>query len=61
MDKSTLREAGLKITSPRIKILQIMAQNTQAHFTAEAVCKALSDTGEEIGLATVYRLSLIHI
>ncbi|MEJ2107193.1 MAG: ferric iron uptake transcriptional regulator [Acidiferrobacteraceae bacterium] len=56
MKNSTdLRNAGLKATIPRLKILGILEQSTARHMTAEDN-KALLDAGEEIGLATVYRV-----
>ena len=54
-----LREAGLKVTLPRIKILQILenAVHTQrAHLSAEDVYKTLLEDDEDVGLATVYRV-----
>jgi Fur family transcriptional regulator, ferric uptake regulator len=53
-----LRKAGLKITLPRIKILQILesASHGARHMSAEDVYDALRDAGEEVGLATVYRV-----
>jgi len=51
-----LRDAGLKVTSPRLKILEVLENSTQRHMSAEAVYKALLDLGEEFGLATVYRV-----
>ncbi len=53
-----LRKAGLKVTLPRIKILQILesAEEKTAHMSAEDVYKTLLDAGEEVGLATVYRV-----
>jgi Fur family ferric uptake transcriptional regulator len=53
-----LRKAGLKVTLPRIKILQILenAQEKSAHMSAEDVYKELLEAGEEVGLATVYRV-----
>jgi len=51
-----LREAGLKVTSPRLKILEVLETNPERHLSAEAVYKALLDAGEEFGLATVYRV-----
>lgn len=57
MKNSTdLRNAGLKATIPRLKILGILEQSTARHMTAEDIYKALLDAGEEIGLATVYRV-----
>lgn len=53
-----LRKAGLKVTLPRLKILQILeaAEGTSQHFSAENVYMALRAAGEEVGLATVYRV-----
>ncbi|MDR5903272.1 ferric iron uptake transcriptional regulator [Halomonas icarae] len=52
-----LRKAGLKVTLPRVKILQIL-ENAQGehHLSAEDVYKTLLDAGEDVGLATVYRV-----
>lgn len=51
-----LKQAGLKITVPRLKILQILERSASHHLSAEDVYKALSDSGEDVGLATVYRV-----
>jgi Fur family ferric uptake transcriptional regulator len=51
-----LKQAGLKITLPRMKILGFMQQPDSAHISAEELYKKLIDQGEEIGLATVYRV-----
>lgn len=51
-----LKDAGLKITLPRVKILQIMESSSKHHFSAEDIYKQLLQNGEEIGLATVYRV-----
>jgi len=51
-----LKDAGLKITLPRIKILQILDSAEVHHVSAEDVYKILLNNGEEIGLATVYRV-----
>ena len=53
-----LRKAGLKVTLPRVKILQILEQRdiSNQHMSAEDVYKALLDAGEDVGLATVYRV-----
>ncbi|MCU7815767.1 MAG: ferric iron uptake transcriptional regulator [Candidatus Thiodiazotropha sp. (ex Lucinoma kastoroae)] len=56
MDNKDIRKAGLKVTLPRIKILELLENNTQRHVSAEDVYKMLLDKGEEIGLATVYRV-----
>ncbi len=52
-----LRKAGLKVTLPRVKILQILENATgQHHLSAEDVYKTLLEAGEDVGLATVYRV-----
>ncbi|MDV3240033.1 MAG: ferric iron uptake transcriptional regulator [Gammaproteobacteria bacterium] len=57
MESHDLRKAGLKVTLPRMKILEILESNTTSrHMSAEDVYKALLEVGEDIGLATVYRV-----
>jgi len=51
-----LRRAGLKVTLPRLRILQLLETATQKHVTADDVHRMLIDQGEDIGLATVYRV-----
>ncbi len=51
-----LKQAGLKTTLPRIKILEILKNNEVRHVSAEDVYKLLLESGDEIGLATVYRV-----
>ena len=51
-----MRKAGLKVTLPRLKILQILENAQEHHLSAEDVYRILVDSGEEIGLATVYRV-----
>lgn len=51
-----LKKAGLKVTLPRLKILQILENATEHHLTAEDVYRILLESGEDIGLATVYRV-----
>ena len=51
-----LKKAGLKKTLPRLKVLGILEEDSDQHFTAEEVYKRLLSSGEEIGLATVYRV-----
>ncbi|MFL0797611.1 MAG: ferric iron uptake transcriptional regulator [Cellvibrionaceae bacterium] len=55
-ENQELRKAGLKVTLPRVKILQILESSEDAHMSAEDVYKALLEAGEEVGLATVYRV-----
>ena len=56
MESQDLRKAGLKVTLPRLKVLEILETSEQRHMSAEDVYKALLAMGEEIGLATVYRV-----
>ena len=56
MERQDLRKAGLKVTLPRMKILQLLETSDEHHLTAEAIYRVLLDAGEEIGLATVYRV-----
>lgn len=51
-----LRKAGLKVTLPRLRILQLLDGASQKHMTADDVHRQLIDQGEDIGLATVYRV-----
>ena len=51
-----LRKAGLKVTLPRLKILQLLESAGQRHMSAEDVYKALMEADEDVGLATVYRV-----
>ncbi len=57
-ENQELRRAGLKVTLPRVKILQILENASPAdqHMSAEDVYRALLDAGEDVGLATVYRV-----
>ncbi len=51
-----LRKAGLKVTLPRLKILEIFERSAQRHLSAEDMYKELLQSGDDIGLATVYRV-----
>lgn len=57
-ENQELRKAGLKVTLPRVKILQLLeqAEDDNQHFSAEDVYRALMESGEDVGLATVYRV-----
>ncbi|MDB6063006.1 MAG: ferric iron uptake transcriptional regulator [Verrucomicrobiaceae bacterium] len=57
-ENQELRKAGLKVTLPRVKILQLMeqAESKNHHLSAEDVYKHLLESGEDVGLATVYRV-----
>ncbi len=55
-DQQELRDAGLKVTTPRVKILQILEQHQNSHLSAEEIHNALLLAGDDVGLATVYRV-----
>lgn len=56
MESQDLKKAGLKATLPRIRILNVLENSDKRHMSAEDVYKALIEAGEEVGLATVYRV-----
>lgn len=56
MASQDLREAGLKATLPRVKILEIMEAEGNRHLSAEEIYNILTEAGDEVGLATVYRV-----
>jgi Fur family ferric uptake transcriptional regulator len=56
VESKELKDAGLKITLPRVKILQVLESSEVHHVSAEDVYKLLLRNGEEVGLATVYRV-----
>jgi Fur family ferric uptake transcriptional regulator len=56
LQRQELKKAGLKVTLPRLKILEILESDKQRHLSAEDIYKELLQTGEDIGLATVYRV-----
>ena len=56
MQSDDLKDAGLKATQPRLKILSILEQNRDQHMSAEDVYRALMATGDDLGLATIYRV-----
>jgi Fur family ferric uptake transcriptional regulator len=51
-----LKKAGLKATGPRVKILALLEQSSGHHYGAEDIYRQLIDAGEDVGLATVYRV-----
>src|ERR1700733_5962529 len=55
-ESNDLRNAGLKVTLPRLKILDILADGSARHMSAEDIYKKLLVSNEDIGLATVYRV-----
>ncbi len=56
MDSKDLKSAGLKATLPRLKILNFLQSSSIRHMSAEDVYKAMLENGEDVGLATVYRV-----
>lgn len=57
LENQELRKAGLKVTLPRVKIYQILERAGESdHFSAEDIYKLLMEQGEDVGLATVYRV-----
>lgn len=56
METKDLKQAGLKVTVPRVKILQILEQADNPHMSAEDVYNSLKQANEDVGLATVYRV-----
>lgn len=54
--RQELRKVGLKVTLPRLKILEILETHSQRHMSAEDIYKRLLELGDDIGLATVYRV-----
>lgn len=56
MDSKDLKSAGLKATLPRLKILNFLQSSSIRHMSAEDVYKAMLESGEDVGLATVYRV-----
>lgn len=56
MNNEELKKAGLKVTLPRIKILQLLETSKKRHISAEDIYKSLVAQNEDVGLATVYRV-----
>ncbi len=56
MDNSELKKVGLKVTLPRVKILEILENAKNHHLSAEDLYRMLVESGDDIGLATVYRV-----
>ena len=55
-EESDLKKAGLKITLPRLRILELLEDKKEMHLSAEDIYKKLLEAGEDVGLATVYRV-----
>lgn len=56
LENEALKEAGLKVTSPRVKILRLLQLPENQHLSAEDLYKKLLEQGDEVGVATVYRV-----
>lgn len=56
MSETELRNVGLKVTLPRKKILNLLEEASEQHLSAEVIFNQLREAGEDIGLATVYRV-----
>jgi Fur family transcriptional regulator, ferric uptake regulator len=56
VETSDLRNAGLKVTLPRLKILELLESSDRRHMSAEDIYRKLIDLKEDVGLATVYRV-----
>ncbi|GLS92164.1 ferric uptake regulation protein [Psychromonas marina] len=56
LENDALKEAGLKVTSPRLKILRLLQLPENQHLSAEDLYKKLLEQGDEVGVATVYRV-----
>ena len=55
-DDAELKKAGLKVTLPRLRILELLESAESPHLSAEDIYRQLLNAGEEVGLATVYRV-----
>ncbi len=56
MESQDLRKVGLKVTHPRMRVLEILENTSPRHMTAEDIYRQLLDSQDDIGLATVYRV-----
>lgn len=56
LENTRIKQAGLKVTLPRVKILKVLETSDKRHLSAEEIYKTLLEKEEEIGLATVYRV-----
>ena len=55
-EDKNLRKAGLKVTLPRVRILEIFENSSERHLSAEDIYNKIREAGDEVGLATVYRV-----
>ena len=56
MDEIDIKQAGLKVTQPRVQILKLFETSEQKHFSAEEIFQLLRDDDSRVGLATIYRV-----
>ncbi|MEN9433501.1 MAG: ferric iron uptake transcriptional regulator [Pseudomonadota bacterium] len=56
MEEQDIKRAGLKITQPRLKIIELLSNSPDRHMSAEEIYRKLLSNDEDIGLATVYRV-----
>ena len=56
MDAEDLKSAGLKVTLPRLKILEVLEKSPNHHLSAEDIYRILIEQNEEVGVATIYRV-----
>ena len=56
MDAEDLKSVGLKVTLPRLKILEVLERHSNHHLSAEGIYRALMQQHEEVGVATIYRV-----
>lgn len=56
MNRGDLQKAGLKVTQPRKRILELLEETGSKHLTADDIYRVFMQSGEDIGLATVYRV-----
>lgn len=56
MNNNEIRKAGLKVTTPRLKILELLEKAKPHHLSAELIHQQLKEHGDDVGLATVYRV-----
>ena len=56
MESRSLRKVGLKVTQPRKRILELLEESGRKHLTADDIYRKLTESGEDLGLATVYRV-----
>lgn len=56
MSSQEIKDAGLKVTLPRVQVLEFLTKHKGEHFTAEALFTEMKSTGHDVGLATIYRV-----